>query len=139
MSKLSGCGQYCEYGKYGTRWQLTNNYGNIGSTLPAVDNEFFKTVSGSNACAYVKKSGMYLLNFNGNYEGESVIWAQLAIDQATEYEYKVQCSRLASLNFTKLMHLNAGQRVVANISGSSGYTAFSTGEELMQVMCLSLD
>lgn len=139
LSKLSGCGQRCEYGKYGTRWQLTNNYGNIGSTLPAVDNELFKTVSGSNACAYVKKSGMYLLNFNGNYEGESVIWMQLAIDQATEYEYTVSCTRYTSLNFSRVVHLNAGQKITVNVSGSSGYTAFSTGKELMQVMCLSLD
>lgn len=139
LSKLSGCGQYCEYGKFGARWQLTANYGNIGSKLPAVDNELFKSVSGNNACAYVKKSGMFLLNFNGNYEGESVIWAQLAIDQATEYEYMAACTRYTSLNFSRVVHLNAGQKITVNISGSSGYTAYSRGEELMQVMCLSLD
>ena len=48
-------------GNYGSSWKITTSYKNIGSKLPAISDEYFKTTTGNDASITIKKSGLYLL------------------------------------------------------------------------------
>lgn len=62
VSELNGnLGQNAAIGQYGSPWNITTAYKNVGSKMPVVNNDFYETVSGNDAEIKIKKPGTYLL------------------------------------------------------------------------------
>lgn len=123
-------------GDWGASWNLANTAKNIGSKLPAINNEFYTATTGAEATITIKQSGLYVVHMyamgqalagKSTYVLSNVNTASKNLLYCQQYSY----NGLAACSDTeRTLYLNAGDVLTATIQGPDAST---TGSSYMEV------
>lgn len=138
--------KHIQIGKWNSSWNLSTTAKNIGSSKPAVDNEYYKSTTGADSTVTVKKAGLYYISMYAQgiaTSGASAsIQAQvMASDTVVDDNYVLFGSGYsyngfgANINIGRAVFLAAGTVLTPQLKKSSASGAASTtGSSYMEVV-----
>ena len=136
----------CKIGLWGKEWNITSTYKNIGSNAekcPPIDNQYFKSTSGTDAYIEVKQSGLYTVESRSAGAGSTStsgghLYSRITLDNNKEtvpdqlcviyvYGNGGQCNGCLS----RTMYLEAGTQIRLEVSSEVSTLKSSALETLI--------
>lgn len=134
-------------GGYNNEWQLTEEWKQTGNYIESSgENEYYKSVQGSEGYVEIKKSGVYLLIMQASVqkktqETSGTIWSEIRsneVDLGGDTHFMPIGTYYDTLKFSTYQYLAAGSKLKLYIGVDQALTGvYSTGKEYLNIVKLS--
>lgn len=132
-------------GGYGSEWQLTQEWKQIGNYIPGEETDYYKNVQGSEGYIEIKQNGVYLLIMQASIhkktsETSGTIWSEIRAsehDLGGDTHFMPAGAYYDTLKFVTYQYLTAGARLKLYIGVDQALTGvYSVGKEYLNVIRL---
>lgn len=133
-------------GGYGSEWQLTQEWKQIGNYIPGEETDYYKNVQGSEGYIEIKQNGVYLLIMQASVqkktqETSGTIWSEIRtneVDLGGDTHFMPAGTYYDTLKFSTYQYLAAGSKLKLYIGVDRALTGvYSTGKEYLNIIKLS--
>ena len=132
-------------GGYGSEWQLTQEWKQIGNYIPGEETDYYKSVQGSEGYIEIKQNGVYLLIMQASIhkktsETSGTIWSEIRAsehDLGGDTHFMPAGVYYDTLKFVTYQYLTAGARLKLYIGVDQALTGvYSVGKEYLNIIRL---
>lgn len=132
-------------GGYGSEWQLTQEWKQIGNYIPGEETDYYKSVQGSEGYIEIKQNGVYLLIMQASIhkktsETSGTIWSEIRAsehDLGGDTHFMPAGAYYDTLKFVTYQYLTAGAKLKLYIGVDQALTGvYSVGKEYLNVIRL---
>lgn len=132
-------------GGYGSEWQLTQEWKQIGNYIPGEETDYYKNVQGSEGYIEIKQNGVYLLIMQASVhkktsETSGTIWSEIRAsehDLGGDTHFMPAGAYYDTLKFVTYQYLTAGARLKLYIGVDQALTGvYSVGKEYLNIIRL---
>lgn len=132
-------------GGYGSEWQLTQEWKQIGNYIPGEETDYYKSVQGSEGYIEIKQNGVYLLIMQASIhkktsETSGTIWSEIRAsehDLGGDTHFMPAGAYYDTLKFVTYQYLTAGARLKLYIGVDQALTGvYSVGKEYLNIIRL---
>ena len=132
-------------GGYGSEWQLTQEWKQIGNYIPGEETDYYKNVQGSEGYIEIKQNGVYLLIMQASIhkktsETSGTIWSEIRAsehDLGGDTHFMPAGAYYDTLKFVTYQYLTAGARLKLYIGVDQALTGvYSVGKEYLNIIRL---
>ena len=132
-------------GGYGSEWQLTQEWKQIGNYIPGEETDYYKSVQGSEGYIEIKQNGVYLLIMQASIhkktsETSGTIWSEIRAsehDLGGDTHFMPAGAYYDTLKFVTYQYLTAGARLKVYIGVDQALTGvYSVGKEYLNIIRL---
>lgn len=132
-------------GGYGSEWQLTQEWKQIGNYIPGEETDYYKSVQGSEGYIEIKQNGVYLLIMQASVhkktsETSGTIWSEIRAsehDLGGDTHFMPAGAYYDTLKFVTYQYLTAGARLKLYIGVDQALTGvYSVGKEYLNIIRL---
>ena len=132
-------------GGYGSEWQLTQEWKQIGNYIPGEETDYYKSVQGSEGYVEIKQGGIYLLIMQASIqkktsETSGTIWSEIRAnerDLGGDTHFMPAGAYYDTLKFSTYQYLATGTKLKLYIGVDQALTGvYSVGKEYLNVIRL---
>lgn len=132
-------------GGYGSEWQLTQEWKQIGNYIPGEETDYYKSVQGSEGYIEIKQNGVYLLIMQTSIqkktsETSGTIWSEIRAnerDLGGDTHFMPAGAYYDTLKFSTYQYLAAGTKLKLYIGVDQALTGvYSVGKEYLNIIRL---
>lgn len=132
-------------GGYGSEWQLTQEWKQIGNYIPGEETDYYKNVQGSEGYIEIKQNGVYLLIMQASIhkktsETSGTIWSEIRAnerDLGGDTHFMPAGAYYDTLKFSTYQYLAAGTKLKLYIGVDQALTGvYSVGKEYLNIIRL---
>lgn len=132
-------------GGYGSEWQLTQEWKQIGNYIPGEETDYYKNVQGSEGYIEIKQGGIYLLIMQASIqkktsETSGTIWSEIRAnerDLGGDTHFMPAGAYYDTLKFSTYQYLAAGTKLKLYIGVDQALTGvYSVGKEYLNIIRL---